>query len=1661
MVTFLKKNLNRPRLKILLVEDNTDEAELIEEFLLASNFALQFSITKSKSISRTLEILNQESFDAILLDLSLPDSHGIDSLVRVKEYSLNTPIVVLTAQSDEELAIQSIQAGAQDYLVKIKINSEILVRSIRYAVERHHNQEALRQSEEKYRSVVEKSLVGFAIIRPPNLSGESDSGWIEVNPALCKLLGYSHEELVEKSWTSLIHPDDINSNLEQLSLVLAGESEGWVADQKLLQKNGEVVYTRVSSQPVRNSLGKVDYLIKVVLDLSDRYRCELEIKASEEFLNHVINANPDPIFVKDEQHRWIILNNAYCQLMGKSRNELIGKSDYDFFTKEEADTFWEKDELVFNTGIPNENQENFTDSQGNLHLISTKKTALLKADGSKVLVGTIRDITEYKRQEIALEESEARLQRLAANVPGIIYQVQLSPDNSISFPYVSSGVSSILGYTAAEIQKIGGQIFGELLHPEDLVRIPSYIKQIESGADGDIFEIEYRIKHQDGSWRWLCSRDTAFARTPEGKLKQTLGTATDITEQKQQEIEIRLLLTATDAINRSLDFEDTLAIILGLFCANIGWDFAEAWIPNNDGILECSEGWYASDRNLDKFRDYSQQFQYPLGIGLPGRIWATGKPEWIEDISLVHQENFRRAQFAAEMGLKAAFGVPICEGEEVLAVLVFFNRTNISQQPRLIELVKAAAAQLSSHIQRKKAEAALRDSEQRFHLAMEASGLGLWDWNLSTGKTYFDAQWKAMLGYKIDEIEESIQSWEKLLHPEDRENALAAINSHLKGETEFYQAEYRMLNKFGDWNWISDRGKVTERDEGGVPVRMTGTHKDINDGKILEEKLQNSYAEMNALFEAMTDIILVIDAEATNVKVAPTNPARLYPLGIDTITPTIEQFLNGINSQLFLNQIQQALETKQTVNFEYSLFASDREFWFSAAISPVSENSVIWVAHDITDVYDELHLRKQAEVALQQQLKRERLVGASVERIRQSLNVEEVLSTAVSEVRQFLQIDRTVIYRFNADWSGFVAVESVGAPWMPILGKNIEDNCFTEVYVPLYESGRIQGLEDIYTANLDACYRDLLMQLQVRASLIVPILQNSLDSEYKNTNPNAPIQNRLWGLLIAHHCTGPRAWEPSEIESLRQLCIQIAIAIQQSTLFAQAQTEICDRKQAELALQLAKEAAEAANRAKSEFLANMSHELRTPLNGILGYVQLIKADKNITEEQQESIGNIQQCGEHLLTLIEDILDLSKIEARKMELSPVEFNLPNFVKSIADLFRMRTAQKNISFTCEQISPLPACVCADDKRLRQILINLLGNAVKFTNSGGVTFKVGCTETGNWGRGITTNNKQQTTNNEQLPITKIRFQIEDTGIGIESSKLEEIFLPFHQVGDRVYSTEGTGLGLSISHKLVKMMGGEISVKSSLGKGSIFWVDLELPSVSTSCERIPTPEKGRIVGFIGNKRKVLIVDDNDLNRSMLRRLLSRIGFEIMEAANGQDCLKKAVEFHPDVILMDLLMPVMDGFEATRRLRLMPELNNIVLLALSASVFHNTQQESLLAGCDQFLRKPIETSQLLERLRTHLGLEWVYEDREERSRKKEESRKFIDSETSICPPNPESITALLKLVSIGDIEAILEEATSLESDPKLVPFVAHLRQLAKGFQLKKIRDFLKQYLIQ
>ncbi len=540
-------------------------------------------------------------------------------------------------------------------------------------------------------------------------------------------------------------------------------------------------------------------------------------------------------------------------------------------------------------------------------------------------------------------------------------------------------------------------------------------------------------------------------------------------------------------------------------------------------------------------------------------------------------------------------------------------------------------------------------------------------------------------------------------------------------------------------------------------------------------------------------------------------------------------------------------------------------------------------------------------------------------------------------------------------------------------------------------------------------------------------------------------QGKLIGLLYLENNLTESAFTPDRLEILKLLASQAAISLENAQLYhdlaaanASLEAKVEDRTQQlqekNIHLQKAEAAAQSASRAKSEFLANMSHELRTPLNGILGYAQILKRDKNLSDQQQYGVQIINQCGEHLLTLINDILDLSKIEARKMEIHLNNFHFAQFIEGISEICYFRAEKKGISLLYQPMTPIPIAVNGDDKRLRQVLINLIGNAIKFTEKGSVVFKVWYNQ------------------------GKMKFQVEDTGIGMAPEQLSEIFLPFHQVGEHHRKIEGTGLGLAISRQLVQMMGGEIQVESTLGKGSIFSFDLDLPEGSDLAAKVNQYNPESVVGFKGNKRKIMITDDQSENRLILVKMLEPLGFELLEAIDGQDCLNKVSAFKPDCILMDLMMPGINGLEATRRLRKLPDYQNLIILAISASVFDLDRQKSLEVGCNDFLPKPIRIEELLEKLQVYLMLEWVDQSGSSMTATKDDIEGQLESEVIVSPP-PEEVETLFDLAMMGDLRGIADHITQLEAlNPLLTPFATRLHQLIKGFEVKQILELIAQY---
>ena len=497
---------------------------------------------------------------------------------------------------------------------------------------------------------------------------------------------------------------------------------------------------------------------------------------------------------------------------------------------------------------------------------------------------------------------------------------------------------------------------------------------------------------------------------------------------------------------------------------------------------------------------------------------------------------------------------------------------------------------------------------------------------------------------------------------------------------------------------------------------------------------------------------------------------------------------------------------------------------------------------------------------------------------------------------------------------------------------------------------------------------------------------------------------------------GSKIWVSESVRALRASTGQI-------DHFEGVAIDITHKHEAARALQEAKEAADAASRAKSYFLASVSHELRTPLNGILGYTQILRRDTALNAKQREGVRVIHESADHLLALINDVLDLSKIEAGRIELHPADFDLPEFVAAVERAFLSRAREKNLALKASAAPGLPRWVRGDEQRLRQIVFNLVGNAVKFTLAGEIVFSV-----------------------RRAEGELIRFSVSDTGPGIAEADLGKLFQPFTQIGQS--AAGGTGLGLAISHSLVERMAGRLHVESKPGWGSRFWFEIALPLASAAVAPVTLRP---VVGYEGPPRRVLVVDDNAANRAVLVELLAPLGFELAAAADGAAGLAAAEKFLPDLVLMDLRMPgEIDGLEATRRLRRTPRGAALRIVVVSASAYDLDRSDCFAAGCDDFLAKPFREEELWAAVARALGLVWRHGEPEEEG---------AAAVAEIYPPPREEAAALHDLAEKGDVMGIRARAAALvRLDPKLEPFARHVLDLAARFKMKAIRQFVARY---
>lgn len=610
------------------------------------------------------------------------------------------------------------------------------------------------------------------------------------------------------------------------------------------------------------------------------------------------------------------------------------------------------------------------------------------------------------------------------------------------------------------------------------------------------------------------------------------------------------------------------------------------------------------------------------------------------------------------------------------------------------------------------------------------------------------------------------------------------------------------------------------------------------------------------------------------------------------------------------------------------------QFDTEVTLTVARDGNLICVCRDITE-------RKQAEVVLAKQLQRELLLSQITYEIRQSLDSQSIFQIAAAQIGLAFQANRCGIYSYDLESllniplvaehleTGFSSLWGIEIP--------VANNSYLEI---ILETDRAISSPNIEQEPVLNNVLPIYQQVQLKSMLAI----------------RTSYQGKPNGFIEVHQCDRYRVWTDEEIDLLEEVAVQVGIALAQARLLEKEQKQ-------RQALEIAKKEADLANSAKSEFLAKMSHELRTPLNVIIGFTQLMRRSEDTTTKQKETLDIINRSGEHLLTLINDVLDMSKIEAGKIILQKDDFNLQEMLSNLKEMFILKAESQEIALVFEIAESLPEYVNSDRQKIRQILINLLNNALKFTHQGSVTLKVFP--------------MLEETSNQDATIN-ICFEVCDTGEGIAEEELDSLFQAFTQTASGKNSQQGTGLGLAISNTFVETLGGgSLKVDSQLGKGSTF--QFTVPMTTTKAiveENLPQYQVIRLEPQFCDRR-ILVVDDSDDSRLLLVTLLKQVGFQVEQAVNGQEAISTWQNWQPHLILMDLQMAVMNGYQAIKRIRNLAEklnLANPIIIATTASAFEESRSEVLAIGCNDFIHKPFSEAVLFEIIAQHLLIKYIYQ---------------------------------------------------------------------------------------
>ncbi|MBK8957315.1 MAG: PAS domain S-box protein [Proteobacteria bacterium] len=1263
-------------------------------------------------------------------------------------------------------------------------------------------------------------------------------------------------------------------------------------------------------------------------------------------LRTLIDSSPELIWLKDPDGVFMLCNPLFTRLCGYCEPKLVGKTDFDLVEPRLAEHFQAQDRLVIQRGAAQTTEEWLRYRDGSYTgLFLVTRTPVHDNHGTLVgVLGIARDITELRRTQAALGERVKEQQCLHA-----VFRATETSDQPLADMLMAVVELLPPGWMHAELALAGiewdGIRYGRAYDEASAATLSAPIV-VDAARRGEV-RVAYTTALPAPGDSPFLEEERALIDTIAERLASAIKRRQlEEVAHNREELIKAIFAQASDAITlmdaetfRFVEFND--AACLGL-------------------------GYSRDEFSQLRLNDIQGEFDDADIKRITAEAVAAGGAQF---------DTLRRRK----------------DGH-LLNVHVSIKKLSIHGRDYLSNI-------WSDITERVRAQQQLATERQRLQNIIDGTNAGTWEWNLRTGAAVFNDRWAQIFGYELHELVPfTIDSWTRFVHPDDLARAKAELARHLAGEVDHYECDVRMRHKRGHWVWIVDRGRVTERDEQGQPLVVSGTHLDITSRREAEERLRESEEMNRLLLDSASYGIVGADLEGRTVFV---NRAATTMLGFDA-----DELLGHVGHDLFHAdcagrgancRLQQVAANGQALTVDDEFFQRKGGSRF-----PVEYSTHAVIRHGetigVVTIFLDITIRKKIEAQTKQyeaivQSSDDAIIGKSLDGMVTSWNPGAEAMFGYSAEEMLGRPMRAILPEERVDEEDFI-LEQVKA------GKNVEHLETERVRKDgsrLFVSATISPIRDAagHVIGASKIARDITERRKAedalrKLSLAVEQSPNSivitdLDAhiEYVNArfceitgysaeeaygqNPrilrsgstssaeyaamwDKLVHGQSWvGEFVNKRKDGTEYIEWAQISPVRQAdgTITHYVATKEDITAKKRQEkelegyrdhleELVRRRTKEL--EQARSAAELANQAKSTFLANMSHEIRTPMNAILGFAHLLQTDLS-DARQLDKINKINMSAKHLLGIINDILDLSKIEADRLTLEQTTFSVGGALDHVRSMMSERIASKELDF----IQDLDPCVeelsvIGDPLRLGQILVNYLSNAVKFTERGSITLRTRLLA-------------------EQQDQVLLRFEVEDTGIGISRESQDRLFEAFEQAeASTTRKYGGTGLGLAISNRLARMMGGETGVESEPGVGSKFWFTVRLRRGGALLDEFERPRDRH---DIRAGARVLLVEDNEINQEVAKGLLEEAGVAVELAGNGQEALDKVAAQRFDLILMDMHMPVMDGLEATRRLRASAQGRDVPILAMTANAFAEDRQRCLDAGMNDHLAKPVDPSRL------------------------------------------------------------------------------------------------------